>query len=214
MVSKELAEYVALAKAKGAPDDVIVGILSDQGWSRKRVDAAIAGHYASMIGVPAPARTGPRESAGTDMFLHVFGGGMAICWTWSLCNLVSSFISGTLQPESNPQFHGDGIAVFLVSAPLYLLTMVALNRRLRNRIADPQDVVRHYSTGVLLAVGAISLVYQAVDGLMDIIRGRETVGSVALHFIVMLAIVGGLLAYYASWLKWEIRGEKSDVTTG
>ena len=70
MPDDELAPFLRAAKERGIPDDSIVGMLRQNGWSERRIYRALSEQYAGILGVPVPRRA---QAAGNarDAFLYL-----------------------------------------------------------------------------------------------------------------------------------------------
>ena len=56
--SEKLLAYIESAKAKGAADDFLVGLLREQGWAAEDIYAAFGRYYQTLTGLPVPVRAG------------------------------------------------------------------------------------------------------------------------------------------------------------
>src|SRR5579863_5420455 len=71
IANPDLYAFVTRAKAGGVPDDALVPLLRQSGWSERRVYGALAQHYAEALGTIVPSRSGPAENARDGFFYLV-----------------------------------------------------------------------------------------------------------------------------------------------
>lgn len=68
--SSNVGEFIERAKASGATDESVVGVLRARGWPEKGIYEALAAHYERVIGMEVPRRGGTGTAA-KDAFFYL-----------------------------------------------------------------------------------------------------------------------------------------------
>lgn len=94
-----LLDYIAAAKAQGATDGFLVGMLERGGWPRKEIYAAFGAFYSQLTGMETPQRVSGFADSARDAFLYLLSFGTLSVWTLGLGLCFSrSSTSGTPIP--------------------------------------------------------------------------------------------------------------------
>jgi hypothetical protein len=70
--SPNIDEFIDRAKAGGATEQSLVGILTARGWPEKEVYDALAAHYERVTGMEVPRRGGTATAAKDAFFYLLF----------------------------------------------------------------------------------------------------------------------------------------------
>ena len=118
------------AKAKGASDDCLAGLLRDQGWAGKDIYGAFRRYYEGLTGLPVPVRAGDVGEAARDAFLYLLTFSTLATWTTALGSLMFTFIDRwfpdavTRQPFlSTRHTIANEMACVIVAFPIFLFVM-------------------------------------------------------------------------------------------
>jgi hypothetical protein len=201
MLDEELAEFLRAAKERGVPDDSIVGMLRQNGWSERRIYRAIAEQYAGILGVPVPRRA---QAAGNarDAFLYLLNFITLGFWTvalWQIWDrLVNRWFPDALSSSAGGELREDiawQVALILVSFPIFVVVHSLIQRELARRPELYYSAIRRWLTYVALVLTAIPIVIDAAYTVQQLIMGQLTI-----HFFLdtlgLLVIGGGIFAYY------------------
>ncbi len=201
MPDDELAPFLRAAKERGIPDDSIVGMLRQNGWSERRIYRALSEQYAGSLGVPVPRRA---QAAGNarDAFLYLLNFITLGFWTvalWQIWDrLVTRWFPDALSSSSGTELREDiawQVALILVSFPIFVVVHSLIQRELARRPELYYSAIRRWLTYVALVLTAIPIVIDAAYTVQQLIMGQLTI-----HFFMdtlgLLVIGGGIFAYY------------------
>jgi hypothetical protein len=207
----DLDGFVAVAKAKGVPDDALVPLLRQNGWSERRVYSSLSAHYGTLLGIPPPNRSGPAESA-RDAFLYLVNFIALGFWATSLGQIFYVVIAQRFPDPASP-FSTYGslafevawqIAAVVVSFPVFVFVHRAIGAQLRRRPDAADSGVRLWLTYIALVVAALVCMTDAMWFIEAVLRGELTIRFV-LDSCVLAVLSGGIFGYYLSGLQ---RGER------
>jgi hypothetical protein len=211
--NSNIQEFVERAKAGGASEQSLVGILTARGWQEKAVYEALAAHYERVLGMEIPGREGTGTAA-KDAFFYLLIFSTLGTWTIGLGALAFTLIDRWLADTlfSTPYNQGydlysaaSSIACVLVAFPIYLLVSRAV---LRDEHAHPEKLnssVRKWLTYMALVIAACVFIGDLIAALTYFLRGEITSRFLAKAFVV-LVISGGVFFYYFVGLR---RSEES-----
>jgi len=199
----KIREFLQKAKASGASEETLVGILTARGWPEKEVYEALAVHYEGLTGIQIP----PRASAATpakDAFFYLLAFSTLATWTIGLgslsFSLIDQWLADTLFSTAyNQAYETYGIATamasILVAFPIYLLVTRTIIRDTRSHPQKLNSSVRKWLTYMALVIAAGVFIGDLVAALTYLLRGELTSRFLAKAFAV-LAISGGVFFYY------------------
>jgi hypothetical protein len=208
-----ISEFIERAKAAGASEQSVVGILTARGWPEKEVYEALAAHYERAAGMAIPRRGGTGTAA-KDAFFHLLIFSTLATWTIGLGALAFTLIdrwladalfSPTLYQGYDMYSAAASMASILVAFPIYLLVSRAV---LRDEKSHPQKLnspVRKWLTYMALVIAAGVFIGDLIAALTYFLRGEITSRFLAKAFVV-LALSGGVFFYYFGGLR---RSEES-----
>jgi Domain of unknown function (DUF5671) len=220
----KISEFVERAKAGGASEQSIVGILMARGWPEKEVYEALAAHYERLTGIEIPGR-GSAGTAAKDAFFYLLVFATLATWTigfgWLSFTLIDRWLADALfSPGNNPGIETYTIALalasILVSFPIYLLVSRAVIREERTHPEKLDSPVRKWLTYMALVIAAAVFMVDLIAALTTLLRGEITSRFLAKTFVV-LVISGGVFFYYFVGVRKsgesQISGSRSRNTT-
>ncbi len=207
--SETLHAFIAAAKAKGLADEFIVSLLRQNGWSERRIYAAFTAYYQDVLDAPLPSRGGRTEYA-SDAFLYLLAFISLGFWTVALGHLFfvlidrwfPSGLDTSYVVTSFRQSVTSELATLIVAFPIYFFVSRSIQRGLASRPESAESGVRKWLTYLALVVTAVILLGDAIWFLATFLQGDLTVRFV-LKALVLLAIAGGIFAYYLSVMRTQ-----------
>lgn len=208
-------EFIDRAKAGGATEQSLVGILTARGWPEKEVYDALAAHYERVTGMEVPRRGGTATAA-KDAFFYLLIFSTLGTWTIGLGALAFTLIDRWLADTlfSSPYYQGydmisaaASMASVLVAFPIYLLVSRTVLRDERGHPEKRNSPVRKWLTYMALVIAACVFIGDLIAALTYLLRGEITSRFLAKAFVV-LAISGGVFSYYFGGLR---RSEDTEV---
>ncbi|HEY0382317.1 MAG TPA: DUF5671 domain-containing protein [Candidatus Elarobacter sp.] len=206
---EDLDRFVRTAKAKGVADDALVALLRQNGWSERRIYRSLNGYYGDALGMVPPSRSG-RTAYARDAFSYLLNFITLGFWTIALGQLFYVLIdrrfpdpvgrnvgmySGSLISEIAWQ-----LATIIVAYPCFVLVGRLIARENAQRPDALESGVRAWITYVALVFAAIIVLLDGIWFLNALLRGELTV-KFGLDSLVLLALGGGVFAYYLNGLR-------------
>ncbi len=213
-VNSKIYEFIEHAKAGGASEQSLVGILTARGWTEKQVYEALAAHYERLTGIEIPHREGGGTPA-KDAFFYLLVFSTLATWTFGLGSLAFSLIDRWLADTlfSSGDYQGydsysiaSALASILVAFPIYLLVSRTIIRAERNNPEKLNSPVRRWLTYMALVIAAGVFICDLITALTYFLRGEITSRFLAKAFVV-LVISGGVFFYYFWGLKKSKQSE-------
>lgn len=213
-VDPKIHEFIEQARAHGATDETVVGMLTSRGWPERDVYEALATRYEQLAGIQIPRRGGTATAA-KDAFFYLLAFSTLATWTiglGSLCfTLIDQWFADALFSNGYNQTYetsniAAGMASVLIAFPIYLLVNQAILRDVRSHPEKLASSVRRWLTYMALVVAAGVFIGDLVTALTTLLRGEITSRFLAKAFVV-LAISGGVFFYYYFGLKKPEDGE-------
>jgi|SRR5579872_3537492 len=207
-MAESIQEFIERAKAAGASEQSIVGILTGRGWPEKEVYAELASQYELATGMKIPERK-DTGTAAKDAFFHLLVFSTLATWTIGLGALAFTLIDRwladdlflrTYSPGYDTYSAAESIASVLVAFPIYLLVSRAV---LHNESLHPEKLnspVRKWLTYMALVIAACIFIGDLIAALTYFLRGEITSRFLAKAFVV-LALSGGVFFYYFGGLR-------------
>lgn len=203
----DLDGFITTAKAAGVPDDALVPLLKQNGWSERRLYASLSRYYGASLGVATPSRSGPSENP-RDAFYYLLNFITLALWTVALGQLFYRLIErwfpdaayglsarGPLLTEMSWQ-----LATILIAFPCFVLLGRLIARELQSRPDAAQSAVRAWITYAALIVAALVVLTDGIWFLGAFLRGELTV-RFGLDSLVLLVLGGGVFGYYLTGLR-------------
>ncbi|MBV8153396.1 MAG: hypothetical protein JO029_11010 [Candidatus Eremiobacteraeota bacterium] len=200
-MSDDLAGFIASAKQGAIPDDSVVGILRQNGWSERRIYRALGAYYEQKLGTKVPARTQSGENA-RDAFLYLLNFITLGFWIVALgqifyAAIARAFPDAAAYAETIPlrdEVSGQ-LATVIVAFPLFLFVHYLIARELHKRRDLYYSGVRRWLTYLALVLASLTLLGDAIWFVTALLQGGLTVRFV-LDSLVLLVLGGGVFAYY------------------
>jgi len=208
--SEDLDQFVRTAKAKGVPDDALVALLRQNGWSERRIYRSLGAYYGEALGMVPPSRSGRTEHA-RDAFYYLLNFITLGFWTVALGQLFFSLIDRRFPDPVGPYGSGANrgtlvseialqLATIIVAYPCFVLVGRLIARELARRPDALESGVRAWITYVALVIAAIVVLLDAIWFLNALLRGELTVKFI-LDSLVLLVLGGGVFGYYLNSLR-------------
>jgi hypothetical protein len=199
----KIREFMEQAKASGASEQILVGILTARGWPEKEAYEALAAHYEGLTGIEVPRRASAATAA-KDAFFYLLAFSTLATWTIGLgslsFSLIDQWLADTLFSAGyNQAYETYGIATamasILVAFPIYFLVTRTIIRDVRSHPEKLNSSVRKWLTYMALVIAAGVFIGDLVAALTYLLRGEITSRFLAKAFAV-LVISGGVFFYY------------------
>jgi uncharacterized protein DUF5671 len=213
-----IQEFIERAKAGGASEQSLVGILAARGWPEKEVYEALAAHYERMTGTEIPRRRSTGTAA-KDAFFHLVAFWTLGAWLIGLGTLAFLLIDVWLPDPVNAVAGSQGYAMataawsmasLLVAFPIFLLISRSL---LRAERAHPEKLhagLRKWLWYMVLVIAAAICIGDLVYVVTRLLTGELTARFVA-QAAVVFALSGGVFFYYFGSLR---RSEDAEARAG
>lgn len=202
----QISQFIESARASGASDQTVVGILTAHGWSEKEAYQALAAHYYSLTKMDVPRRPGSGTAA-RDAFFYLVIFSTLATWTCGLGSVAFTLIDHwfvdalySAGAEYDTYAMAVALACVIVAFPIYLLVSRTALREARNHPEKTHSPVRKWLTYMALVLAAGWLVGDLITVLAYFLRGEITSRFLAKAFVV-LVLSGGVLFYYYGGLK-------------
>jgi len=202
----DLDAFIATAKGAGIPDDALVPLLRQNGWSERRIYRSLTAHYGEALGVMPPSRSGAADNA-RDGFYYLLNFITLGFWTVALGQIFHTLISRAFPDAAAGRYEGYllsqiawQIATVIVTFPVFAYINAAINRELANRSDAADSGVRRWLTYIALVIAAVVVLGDGIWFLGAFLRGELTVRFI-LDSLVLLVIGGGVFAYYLTTIR-------------
>lgn len=201
--NSKISEFIERAKAGGASEQSIVGILTARGWPEKEVYEGLAAHYERLTGIEIPRRGGTGTAA-KDAFFYLLVFSTLATWTiglgWLTFTLIDRWLADTLFSAGYYEGYetysiASALASILVAFPIYLLVSRTIVREERSHPEKLDSPVRKWLTYMALVVAAGVFIGDLITALTYLLRGEITSRFLAKAFVV-LVLSGGVFFYY------------------
>ncbi len=206
---EDLDTFVRTAKAKGVPDDALVALLRQNGWSERRIYRSLGAYYGDALGMAPPSRSGRTENA-RDAFLYLLNFITLGFWTVALGQLFYALIERRFPDPADLMSGARGgpllaeiawqLATIIVAYPCFVLVGRLIARELARRPDAIESGVRTWITYLTLVIAAIVVLMDGIWFLNSLLRGELTVKFI-LDSLVLLVLGGGVFAYYLNGVR-------------
>ena len=207
--ASDLDAFVGVAKTKGVPDDALVPLLRQNGWSERRVYRALTDYYGSSLGIAPPSRSGPAENA-RDGFAYLVLFMTLGTWATALGQIFYNLIDRKFADRaydypyyaSQSFFHEMAwqLAALIVAFPVFFFVQRSIEQHLKARPESADSGVRKWLTYIALVIAASICIGDAIWFLQGLLTGEVTIRFV-LRVVTLLTIGGGIFAYYLSGIQ-------------
>lgn len=202
----DLVQFIHQARQQGADDAFLGQLLRSYGWPQREIERAFFEVYETLTGQPLPSPRGGSGDMARDAFFYLLAFITLIAWTQALGEMAFVFIDHLI-PDPINRYYGDpswqvafALARLMVAYPVYFWLMRYLNRELATDREKHFSGVRKWLTYLTLWVAALIAIGALITFLTAFLRGELTLRFV-LKVAVVLAVDGGVLAYYSHWIR-------------
>jgi Domain of unknown function (DUF5671) len=205
----KIHDFIERAKANGASDDALVGILTSRGWPQKEVYEVLAAHYKKLTGMEVPDRAGGAGTPAKDAFFYLLIFATLSTWVfglgWLAFTLIDEWLpdrifSTNYSQAADTAYISAAIASIIVSFPIFLLVSRAVIRDTRNHPEKLNSPVRKWLTYLALVIAAAVCIGDLITALTYLLRGELTSRFIAYVFVVFV-LSGGVFYYYFTGIK-------------
>jgi hypothetical protein len=204
----DLDAFVNIAKTKGVPDAALVPLLRQNGWSERRVYRALSAHYAELLGLAPPRRSGSSESA-RDGFLYLVSFITLGTWATAL-GQIFYYLTDKAFPDAiyGSSYYRGGfahdmawqLAAVIVAFPTFAFVQRAIEKQFVAKPDAAESGVRKWLTYIALVVTATICMGDAIWFLQGFLTGEVTM-RFTLHVTTLATIGGGIFGYYFTGLQ-------------
>jgi hypothetical protein len=201
-----LAGFVRTAKERGVPDDALVPLLKQNGWSERRVYRSLSAYYAAELGVAPPARGGRGVDA-RDAFLYLLNFITLGFWVVALGELFTILIDHRFPDPATAYYGADllhqvawRLATIIVAFPCFVLVGRIIAGEIARRPEAADSGIRAWLTYLALVVAAVCVLTDAIWVLDAFLTGALTIRFV-LDSLVVIGLGGGVFTYYLATLR-------------
>jgi len=196
-------EFIEKARANGASEQTIVGILGARGWPEREAYEALALQYEGLTGIQIPRRGGAATAA-KDAFFYLLAFSTLATWTIGLgslsFSLIDQWFADTLFSPSYAQTYetysiAAAMASILVAFPIYLLVMRTILGDIKKHPEKLSSSVRKWLTYMALVIAAGVFIGDLVTVVTYFLRGEITSRFLAKSLTVLI-LSGGVFFYY------------------
>jgi Domain of unknown function (DUF5671) len=205
----KIHDFIERAKANGASDEALAGILTLRGWPEKEVYEALAAHYEKLTGMEVPARVGGASTAAKDAFFYLLIFATLATWVfglgWLAFTLIDEWLPDRLFSPNYSQatdtaYISACVASIIVSFPIFLLVSRVVIRDIRSHPEKLNSPVRKWLTYLALVIAAGTCIGDLITALTYFLRGELTSRFIAEAFVVFV-LSGGIFYYYFTGIK-------------
>lgn len=208
-----LLEFIEGARAQGASDEVLVGILKGRGWTEEAIYRTLGARYENLSGLAIPQ---PRQSttSAKDAFLYLLAFSTLGTWTIALGSLlftlIDRWVPDPLAPHSSYAQYSiaSSSASLIVAFPIYLFVMWVIVDEVRKDPEKLESSVRKWLTYIALLFAAGVIIGDLVAILTYFLRGAMTERFV-FKALIVIVIAGSVFWYYLSSVKRPSPGATS-----
>jgi hypothetical protein len=202
----DLDGFVRTAKSNAVPDDALVPLLRQNGWSERRIYGSLSAYYRDALGLAPPSRSGRGEHA-REAFLYVLNFATLGFWAVALGQIFTTLIARRFPDVAHPAYGQSllyevawQLATLIVTFPCFLALGKLIGGDLRRRPDALDSGVRAWLTSVALVIAGLITLGDAIVFVGGFLRGELTVRFV-LDTIVIIGLGGGVFAYYVGTLR-------------
>ena len=202
----ELDGFIRTAKGRDVPDDALVPLLRQNGWSERRIYDRLTAYYAETLGVAPPRRSARGEHA-SDAFLYLLNFITLGFWSVALGQIFVTFIAHLFPDAANPSIRSFGVneiawqlATLIVAFPCFLLVARLIGRELQRRADAIDSGVRSWLTYIALVIAGLVALGDGIWVVATFLSGELTARFI-LDSVVVIGLSGGIFAYYLRTLR-------------
>jgi hypothetical protein len=201
-----LGGFIQTAKERGLPDDALVPLLKQNGWSERRVYRSLSSYYAAALGVAPPSRGGRGVDA-RDAFLYLLNFITLGFWVVALGELFTILIDRRFPDPATANYGPDllhqiawQLATIIVAFPCFVIIVRLIAGEIARRPEAADSGIRAWLTYIALVVAAVSVLTDAIWVLDAFLTGALTIRFV-LDSVVVIGLGSGVFTYYLATLR-------------
>jgi hypothetical protein len=203
-----LGAFIETAKQRGLPDDALVPLLKQNGWSERRVYRSLSQYYASALGIAPPARGGRGVDA-RDAFLYLLNFITLGFWVVALGNLFATLIDRAFPDAASSAYSSHPalleaiawqLATIIVAFPCFVIIGRLIAGEISRRPEAADSAIRAWLTYAALIVAALCILGNAIWVLQAFLTGALTV-RFSLDSLDVIGLGTGVFVYYLASLR-------------
>jgi hypothetical protein len=206
MPADPLGAFIKTAKERGVPDDALIPLLKQNGWSERRVYQSLSQYYATALGIAPPARGGRGVDA-RDAFLYVLNFITLGFWVVALGNLFATLIDRAFPDAATTSYHPAlleaiswQLATIIVAFPCFVIIGRLIAGEISRRPEAADSAIRAWLTYAALIVAALCILGDAILLLEGFLTGTLTV-KFLLDSLDVIGLGAGVFVYYLASLR-------------
>jgi hypothetical protein len=202
---RDLDGFVRTAKGRAVPDDALVALLRQNGWSERRVYGSLSAYYGELLGVAPPSRG--RGESSREAFLYLLHFITLGFWIVALGRIFIELIARRFPDAAHPVY-GHALvydiswqlATLIVAFPCFLVIGRLIAGELRRRPDAFDSGVRGWLTHLALVIAGLITLSDGIFFVSAFLQGTLTTQFI-LNTIVVIGLGGGVFAYYLRTLR-------------
>jgi len=212
MPADPLGAFIRTAKERGVPDDALVPLLKQNGWSERRVYRSLSQYYMTALGMAPPARGGRGVDA-RDAFLYVLNFITLGFWVVALGNLFATLIDRAFPDAASSSYPAllDAVAwqlaTIIVAFPCFVIIGRLIAAEISRRPEAADSAIRAWLTYAALIVAALCILGNAIWVLEAFLTGTLTVRFL-LDAVDVIGLGAGVFVYYLASLRQPAPAER------
>jgi uncharacterized protein DUF5671 len=202
----DLDGFIRTAKGRDVPDDALVPLLRQNGWSERRIYDRLTGYYAEALGVAPPRRSARGEHA-SDAFLYLLNFITLGFWSVALGEIFVTLIGHVFPDAANPYYRSFALkqiawqlATIIVAFPCFLFVARLIGRELQRRPDAIDSGVRAWLTYIALVIAGLVTLGDGIWVVATFLNGELTARFI-LDSLVVIGLSSGIFAYYLRTLR-------------
>ena len=203
----DLNAFLEQAKERGVPDDTVIALLRQSGWSEKRSYGALGAYYARALNITVPLRGHYAENA-RDAFYYLLNFITLAFWMTALGEIWYTLIARWFPDATSPYYMEQNltlqiswqIATIAIALPIFAYVHSVIRKTLREQPEAYDSGVRKWLTYLALVLASLIVLTDGVWFINSLLRGEITIRFI-LDSLVLLVLGGGVLGYYFSTIN-------------
>jgi hypothetical protein len=202
----DLDGFIRTAKGRDVPDDALVPLLRQNGWSERRIYDRLTTYYGEALGVAPPRRSARGEHA-SDAFLYLLNFITLGFWSVALGQIFVTLIAHAFPDAANPYYRSFALnqiawqlATLIVAFPCFLFVARLIGQQLQRRPDAIDSGVRAWLTYVALVIAGLVTLGEGIWVVATFLNGELTARFI-LDSLVVIGLSGGIFAYYLRTLR-------------
>ena len=202
----DLDGFIRAAKGRDVPDDALVALLRQNGWSERRVYGRLTAYYGESLGIAPPVRSSRGEYA-NEAFLYLLNFITLGFWVVAIGQIFCALIARWAPDPAHPVYSSSlvhdvswQLATVIVAFPCFTVVGRLIAAELRRRPDAADSGVRAWLTYIALVIAGLVTLSDTIWFVGGFFRGELTLQFV-LNTVVVVGLGGGVFAYYLRTLR-------------